>query len=115
VARGCSRERGAAYPLALHTRVESIPALADASPAQAQGGGDLTDLYRLRLQGKGARGIVRVIEAVATVDWSVLVHCAASKDRTGVSVALMLTPIGIDRAEVVTDDVATVAITGGKR
>ncbi|MBC7298929.1 MAG: tyrosine-protein phosphatase [Demequina sp.] len=44
-----------------------------------------------------------------------LVHCAASKDRTGVSVALMLTPIGIDRAEVVTDDVATVAITGGKR
>ncbi len=83
--------------------------LADASPAQLQGRGDLADLYRLMLEGNGARGIVRVIEAVAAADGSVLVHCTAGKDRTGVSVALLLTLVGIDRAAVVTDYVATAA------
>ncbi len=100
-------ERGAGHPLELHTLVESIPVLADASPDQMQGRGDLADLYRLMLEGNGARGIVRVIEAVAAADGSVLVHCTAGKDRTGVSVALMLTLVGIDRAAVVADYVAT--------
>lgn len=102
-------ERGAGHPLELHTLVESIPVLADASPGQMQGRGDLADLYRLMLEGNGARGIVRVIEAVAAADGSVLVHCTAGKDRTGVSVALMLTLVGIDRAAVVADYVATAA------
>ncbi len=101
------KERGAGHPLEHLTLVESIPVLADASPAQLQGQGDLSDLYRLMLEGGGAKGIVRVIEAVAVADGPVLVHCAAGKDRTGVSVALMLTLVGIERAAVVSDYVAT--------
>ena len=102
-------ELSGGHPLQHLTRVESIPVLADASPAQMQGMADLADLYRLMLQGNGAKGIVRVIEAVAAANGPVLVHCAAGKDRTGVSVALMLTLVGIERVAVICDYVATAA------
>ncbi len=102
-------ELNGGHPLQHLTRVESIPLLADASPAQMQGADDLSDLYRLMLVGNGAKGIVRVVAAVAAADGPVLVHCAAGKDRTGVSVALMLTLVGIEREAVVGDYVATAA------
>jgi len=102
-------ERGRGHPLEHHTRVESIPVLADASPSQMQGNIDLVDLYRLMLVGNGAKGIVRVMEEVAVAEGPALVHCTAGKDRTGISIALMLTLVGIERDAVVTDYVATAA------
>lgn len=104
-----AHEGGAGHPLEHLTRVESIPVLADASPAQMQGMVDLTDLYRLMLVGNGAKGIVRVTEVVAASDGPVLVHCTAGKDRTGVAVALMLTLVGVERDAVIGDYVATAA------
>lgn len=102
-------ERGAGHPLEPHTRVESIPVLADASPTQVAGYNSLADLYEVMLVGAGARAMVRIVDQVATAPGGVLIHCTAGKDRTGVSVALLLTLAGVDRDAVVADYVATAA------
>jgi protein-tyrosine phosphatase len=51
--------------------------------------------------------IVASARAIAVARGSVLVHCAAGKDRTGVVVALALDAAGIDRAAIIGDYVAT--------
>jgi protein-tyrosine phosphatase len=47
--------------------------------------------------------VVAAVRAIAQSDGSVLVHCAAGKDRTGVVVAVLLEAVGVPRAEVVDD------------
>jgi protein tyrosine/serine phosphatase len=47
--------------------------------------------------------VVAAVRAIAQSDGSVLVHCAAGKDRTGVVVALALDAVGIDRDTIVED------------
>ena len=49
----------------------------------------------------------RRAEDVATADGSVLVHCAAGKDRTGVVVALALAAVGVERDAIIADYEAT--------
>ncbi len=51
--------------------------------------------------------IVGSLRAIARADGSVLVHCAAGKDRTGVVVALALDAAAIPRAEIVADYMAS--------
>jgi protein-tyrosine phosphatase len=51
--------------------------------------------------------IVGSLRAIARADGSVLVHCAAGKDRTGVVVALALDAAGIPRNEIVVDYMAS--------
>jgi protein tyrosine/serine phosphatase len=51
--------------------------------------------------------VVGALRAVAGAPGAALVHCAAGKDRTGVVVALALSSVGVPRAEVVADYVAT--------
>jgi protein-tyrosine phosphatase len=68
---------------------------------------DLGRLYLEMLHGVGAAHLVDAVEAVATGDGPVLVHCTAGKDRTGVLVALVLSLVGVDRAEIVADYVRT--------
>ena len=51
--------------------------------------------------------IVASIRTIANATGSVLVHCAAGKDRTGVVVALALDSSGIDRSAIVGDYLAT--------
>jgi protein-tyrosine phosphatase len=51
--------------------------------------------------------IAGAVRAIARSRGSVLVHCAAGKDRTGVVVALALEAAGIDRAAIVADYLAT--------
>ncbi len=51
--------------------------------------------------------IVAAVQAIARADGSVLVHCAAGKDRTGVVVAMAMDAAGIDREIIVSDYVAT--------
>jgi protein tyrosine/serine phosphatase len=51
--------------------------------------------------------IVGAIRTIARADRSVLVHCAAGKDRTGVVVALALAAAGRPRAAIVRDYLAT--------
>ncbi len=51
--------------------------------------------------------IVASARAIAQARGSVLVHCAAGKDRTGVVVALALDAAGVDRSVIVADYLAT--------
>lgn len=51
--------------------------------------------------------VVRALRAIAQAPGTVLVHCAAGKDRTGTICAMALTEVGVDRAAVVADYDAT--------
>jgi protein-tyrosine phosphatase len=51
--------------------------------------------------------IVASVQTIAHARGSVLVHCAAGKDRTGVVVALALDAAGVDRELIVADYLAT--------
>lgn len=51
--------------------------------------------------------IVESIRAIARAEGTVLVHCAAGKDRTGVVVALALDAVGADRRTIVEDYLAS--------
>jgi protein tyrosine/serine phosphatase len=51
--------------------------------------------------------VLAALRAMAAADGTVVVHCAAGKDRTGVVVALALSAAGVRRAAVVADYVAT--------
>lgn len=51
--------------------------------------------------------IATAARLVAASDRAVLLHCAAGKDRTGVTVALLLDAVGVERSAVVVDYTAT--------
>lgn len=57
--------------------------------------------------GRRPDSIVGSLRTIARADGSVLVHCAAGKDRTGVVVAVALDAAGIPRAEIVADYMAS--------
>ncbi|TCI98652.1 tyrosine-protein phosphatase [Aeromicrobium sp. IC_218] len=99
-------ELASVHPLAgPSTRVVNVPLLEalrpDAHPVR-----DLTDLYRVMLDHSSAR-FVEVLREVADTDGPALLHCAAGKDRTGVSVALVLRLLGVEHEHVVADYLAT--------
>jgi protein-tyrosine phosphatase len=51
--------------------------------------------------------IIAALRVIADAPGTVLVHCAAGKDRTGTVIALALTLAGVERAEVVADYAAS--------
>ncbi|WP_300342741.1 tyrosine-protein phosphatase [Nesterenkonia sp.] len=51
--------------------------------------------------------VVDALRLIGQADGGVLFHCAAGKDRTGILAAVVLTLLGVDRAEVVADYAAT--------
>lgn len=51
--------------------------------------------------------VVGAIRTIARADGAILVHCAAGKDRTGVVVALSLDAVGVDRAMIIEDYLAS--------
>jgi protein-tyrosine phosphatase len=51
--------------------------------------------------------VVEALRAIAAPGGAALVHCAAGKDRTGVVVAVALSAVGVSRAAIVADYVAT--------
>lgn len=61
----------------------------------------LDDLYRALIDGSAAQ-LVEVARAVLEAQ-PVLVHCTVGKDRTGVSVALVLAAAGVDEEAVIAD------------
>ncbi|MCC2309372.1 tyrosine-protein phosphatase [Cellulomonas chengniuliangii] len=70
----------------------------------------LTELYT-HVVTACAPGLTDAVRAIADAEASsaVLVHCTAGKDRTGLTVALALRAVGVDRRDVVSDYVATEA------
>lgn len=69
----------------------------------------LTDLYRHMVR-RSAAELAGAVAAVADAGpGGVLVHCTAGKDRTGLTVALALSAVGVPREDVVRDYAATEA------
>lgn len=66
----------------------------------------LAELYRLMLR-TTSEHLVDVVDTVATASGTTLVHCAAGKDRTGVSVAMVLALLGAKRDDIVDDYLVT--------
>ncbi len=99
-------EVGDVHPLAgPATRVVNVPLLQALRP-DAQPVEHLTDLYHVMLDHSAPR-FVDVLREVADADGPALLHCAAGKDRTGVSVALILRLLGVEHEHVVADYLAT--------
>ena len=62
-----------------------------------------------------ADGVVelrRTLEVIAAADLPLLFHCHAGKDRTGIVAALVLSLLGVDRADVVADFALSNLATG---
>ncbi|WP_291379179.1 tyrosine-protein phosphatase [Demequina sp.] len=104
-----SRERGVLHPYGDSATVMWVPLIADASPVHVSTVPTLGDLYLGMLAQGPAQLLVSVIDTVATAEGSVLVHCAAGKDRTGVSVALALSLTGTRRDHIIEDYLLTAA------
>lgn len=96
------------HPLA-HSgaRIVNLPLLSalrpDAAPWE-----DLSGLYLVLLD-HASMYLVELVREVANAQGATLIHCAAGKDRTGVSVALLLRLVGVPRDAVVADYLATTA------
>jgi hypothetical protein len=96
------------HPLAQSgARIVNLPLLSalrpDAAPWE-----DLSGLYLVLLD-HASMYLVELVREVAHSNGATLIHCAAGKDRTGVSVALLLRLVGVPREAIVADYLATTA------
>lgn len=98
-----------AHPLSAVSTVHEVPlgaGLAPALAAEQTRDTDLTWAYR-HLVHDAAGEIARIVELVAAGPGPVLVHCTAGKDRTGIVVAVLLSAVGVRRADIVADYLRT--------
>jgi protein-tyrosine phosphatase len=90
-----------------------LPLISDVDDAvlKAQGDTDavrvLAEAYQAFLDQRGEHLVTAARLVAWTGSGSVLVHCAAGKDRTGVTIAVLLDAVGVDRAAVLADYDAT--------
>lgn len=82
-------------------RVINLPLLSALRPGTALQA-DLTGLYAV-LVDHASLHLVELVREVASAPGPTLIHCAAGKDRTGISVALLLRLLGVSREQVVAD------------
>lgn len=101
-------ERGDEHPLAEHGEVVALPLLRGAPYRQDNQHRSLEELYLALLESPvSAALLLEAVGAVAHAPAPVLVHCTAGKDRTGITVALVLRLLGVPREEVVADYLRT--------
>ena len=90
-----------------------LPLISDVDDAvlKAQGDTDavrvLAEAYQAFLDQRGEHLVTAARLVAWTGSGSVLVHCAAGKDRTGVTIAVLLDAVGVERAAVLADYDAT--------
>ena len=89
----------------LEARLVNLPLLQALRPGR-QSSETLAALYQVVLE-DAAHMLVDVVHEIADADGPVLVHCAAGKDRTGVSVALVLRLLGVTHEDVMADYILT--------
>ncbi|WP_433634953.1 tyrosine-protein phosphatase [Nocardia sp. CA-120079] len=83
----------------------SLPVARNPIPAAAPGQ-MTTEIYLRNLE--PASSLSRAIALIAAaIDRPLVVHCAAGKDRTGVTVAVLLDIIGVEQEAIVADYLAT--------
>lgn len=99
-------EVGESHPLsAAGSRVVNLPLLAALRPGVAPAD-SLALLYGIVLD-TAAPMLVRLVREVADEPGTTLVHCAAGKDRTGISIALLLRLVGVSGDDVLRDYLLT--------
>ena len=87
----------------LDVEVLSLPVFEGSGASQGEGGISLDALYE-RIVTQHASVVVSALREIASAgDRSVVVHCTAGKDRTGIVVALALLAVGVYRDAVVAD------------
>ena len=100
-------EHNSTHPWEGHSTVHVLPLFASAAPTKGVGispnAEELADIYRKMLTRRPAAKLVQIVALVANASGPALIHCAAGKDRTGVSVALLLRLCGIDRDAVLAE------------
>jgi protein-tyrosine phosphatase len=90
------------HPLARSgARIVNLPLLSALRPGTAPAE-SLTGLYLLLLD-HASMHLLELVREVSTARGATLIHCAAGKDRTGVSIALVLRLVGVSREDVVAD------------
>jgi protein-tyrosine phosphatase len=80
---------------------------ADAPLQRPDGELDFTAAYGRMLAGAGPALVEILRFAIAPRHVPVLVHCAAGKDRTGITVAVLLAAAGVDEDDIAADYAAT--------
>lgn len=91
----------------LHEPLVDLTALSNTEALRDQVRGDYSTMYALMLDNAGP-GIVRILAFLVDGEHTpTLVHCAAGKDRTGITVAVLLALAGVDRAAIRADYLAT--------
>jgi protein-tyrosine phosphatase len=101
-------EAEAIHPLARSgARIVNLPLLSALRPETAQWE-DLDGLYLVLLD-DASMYLVELVREVGSATGATLIHCAAGKDRTGVSIALLLRLVGVSREAIVEDYLATAA------
>lgn len=95
-----------AHPLAQPgVRVLNLPLLGALRPGVAPVA-SLHGLYLLMLE-QASQHLVQIVREVGLARGTTLIHCAAGKDRTGVSIALLLRLVGVPREHVLADYLLT--------
>lgn len=94
------------HPLAADgVTVHNFPLLSALKPGVAPPE-SLAELYQLMLR-TTARTLIDVVSTIAAAEGPTLVHCAAGKDRTGVTIAMVLALLGADRDVILSDYLLT--------
>ena len=65
--------------------------------------------------GPAQRSVATIMQAIGTTEGSVLVHCAAGKDRTGWTIATLLTILGADHDTILQEYLLSNAAMGSLR
>ncbi|MRG58852.1 protein-tyrosine-phosphatase [Agromyces sp. CFH 90414] len=87
----------------LDVEVLRLPVFEGSGASQGAAGITLEALYA-RIVTQHASVVVEAVREIASADdRSVVVHCTAGKDRTGVVIALTLLAVGVDRELVIAD------------
>jgi len=91
----------------LHMPLVDMTGTTDPKQLRAEFGDDVAGVYRHMLE-VAAPELVAILQFVVEEHHApALVHCAAGKDRTGITVAVLLAAAGVDEPGIVADYVAT--------
>jgi hypothetical protein len=109
-------ELRAPHPLAgVTSTIVSVAVMDEAEPARIGIGPSQPDIARrhgrlyTRMLERSGRDFAMIAATVAEASGPTLVHCAAGKDRTGVTIAVLLSAVGVLPQEIVADYQMTTA------